>query len=171
MKSISHASQATKCFALFSFFFFTLSLSAQNIWKGGTPGAETDWMQPRNWSQGQVPDWTDASVIIPDVSSRTRAFPVIKSTVPDISYLSIEGGAQVKIETTGSITIDGINTYNHGISNIGNLYNSGKLTIMNTAFTAFAAPESTIHNTGVMEIWDPQETERKPPVASNGKSN
>jgi hypothetical protein len=25
------------------------------LWKGGTPGAETDWSNPNNWSSGAVP--------------------------------------------------------------------------------------------------------------------
>ena len=151
--------------------FLTLALPAQNIWKGGTPGSETDWNQPKNWSQNHIPDWTDDAVVIPNVMYQSGVFPVISSKVPDIAYLSIEGGAHLTIESTGALIIDGKENYNHGVLNIGQIYNSGQLTIMNTALAAFSNSKKNIHNDGELQVWDPNEAEQKTPVAASPPKN
>ena len=144
-------------------------LHAQNIWRGGTPGAETEWANPRNWSMNQVPDWTDFAVIIPDVSSRSRFFPVIRNRIPEISYLVIEAGARLTVEATGVLTINGEHTYNHGILNTGHLYNSGQMTIVNTALAPLDDSSNTIHNTGKMDIHPPLEKDTIPLAATSLK--
>ena len=54
-------------------FLLTLSSSilvAQKsvTWVGGTPGSETSWDEPRNWSDHHVPN-EFSNVFIPDVST------------------------------------------------------------------------------------------------------
>lgn len=53
----------------------SLSLTAQSIWKGGTPGQEQDWNVAKNWSTHKVPTAFD-SVIIPSVESTGNFFPL-----------------------------------------------------------------------------------------------
>ena len=116
------------CLALFTGF----ALSAQNRWVGGTPGTETDWLQPRNWSKNRVPDWTDSVVLIPDVSTQSGFFPVVSTIVPAIPHLFVASGAKLVLKPSGDLTIDGATTYNHGILLYGEIINSGHLTIQNT---------------------------------------
>lgn len=144
----------------FCFFILGLTASAQNIWKGGTPGAETDWNTPRNWSLNRVPDWSDDVVLIPNVASQSGYFPVVESHVPDISHLNIEGGASVTITTTGSLTIDGETTFNYGIQNTGHLHNSGHLAILKTALPPLAEPDGNILNQRVFAFEIPNENAR-----------
>lgn len=124
----------------------------QNIWKGGFPGDETNWDNPRNWSENQIPDWADLEVLIPNVESNSGYFPTIKNEVPEINYLNIQSGAQIIIQSTGVLTINGEMTYNHGIQNIGELHNHGKLIVKETALTPFTHPEKNIHNNGMVSI-------------------
>jgi hypothetical protein len=69
------------CLATISILLVGLSdsLNAQKIttWKGGTPGRCNDWFCAQNWKEGRVPD-EFSNVVIPDVSSTTRCYPVIK---------------------------------------------------------------------------------------------
>lgn len=143
-----------KIFALCSFtiFFVTTSLTSQNYWKGGTPGAENNWHTPQNWSENRVPDWTDPLVIIPDVSSESGYFPQITKQVPAIPSLMIEGGAKITVREGGFLTIDGATTYNHGILNIGALYNYGNLSIKETALSPFSQVPDNIYNSGALAI-------------------
>lgn len=45
-------------------------------WKGGTPGQETNWNCPRNWSTGKVPD-SFSDVIIPDRNANGGFYPTL----------------------------------------------------------------------------------------------
>ena len=54
--------------------FVTNIIIAQNSWIGGTPGAENEWNNPKNQSENKVPDWSDESVIISDISSQSGFF-------------------------------------------------------------------------------------------------
>ena len=126
----------------------TFSSQAQNIWQGGTPGAETNWNNPKNWSKNRVPDWSDTYVIIPDVSSQSGQFPEVKNQVPTIASLSVEGGAKLMIRKKGNLTIDGGSTYNFGILNTGKLLNEGKITVHNTALEPLENPNNPILNKG-----------------------
>ena len=171
MKSFTRTSNFLRCFLFISVFSFSIGMTAQNIWKGGTPGAETEWMNPRNWSENEIPDWTDEVVIIPDVSAQTGFFPIIRNTVPEINYLAIEAGAQITIDVKGALTIDGKHTYNYGILNIGNLYNKGHLVVQNTALSPLGTKKNTIHNTGRMDIKPPREDDGKPVVATSTRAS
>lgn len=136
------------------FFFLTLAqtIFAQNTWIGGTPGSETDWNNPRNWSLNHVPDNGDLVVLIADVSTQSGFFPVIAQDVPEIAFLNIEGGAKVTILTKGKLVVNGNSTFNHGIQNTGKMYNSGVLVIKNTALSPLAEFNNNIQNTGIFAL-------------------
>jgi len=111
------------------------SVEAQNIWIGGTPGHETDWNIAKNWSENRVPDWTE-DVIIADVSTISGYFPVIDNEVEPIAHLEIQSNALLTIKPTGILMVDGISTFNSGITLIGNIFLDGQLEIKNTALSA-----------------------------------
>ena len=133
--------------------FATVSLAtAQNTWIGGTPGAETDWNQARNWSRQHVPDWTDEVVIIPDVSSRSGHAPVIDGDVPPVPSMQINAGATLFISAGGRLTIDGETTYNFGLLLYGHLHNAGQMTIQSTALAPLVEHGTVIDNDGLVII-------------------
>ena len=126
------------------------SMEAQNIWKGGTSGQETDWNVAKNWSQNNVPDWTE-DVIIPNVSTSSGFFPVIDSETEPIAHLEIQSNASLTVLPNGKLTVDGISTFNTGITLIGALYLEGDLEVLNTALSA-------IENLGGAPMVDPTMT-------------
>jgi hypothetical protein len=85
----------------FATFLLTLgsSLSAQtvNTWKGGAPGHETDWHFYKNWSLGKTPDEFQ-KVIIPDVSTTTQRYPVLRSGEVETGSLEIRPNAQLTLK-------------------------------------------------------------------------
>ena len=64
----------------------------------------TDWHDAGNWLHGEVP-WPITSVIIPDVSAGSGAFPVISSNVM-VSAININPNAVVNVQN-GSVLIIG----------------------------------------------------------------
>lgn len=106
---------------------------SQSVWKGGTPGRPTDWMEPRNWSDQRVPDWEDG-VLIPHLWH--NSYPVINTGVPAIAHLEVEGGAHLYIGPKGHLLIDGGATTNSGILLTGLIRNEGAVSIFNTALAA-----------------------------------
>lgn len=80
------------------------SLQAQtaNIWRGGFPGHETNWNHARNWSLGRIPDFFDW-VIIPDVSTSTRRYPIISSGEVQVQTLEIKPGATLTLHTAARV--------------------------------------------------------------------
>ena len=116
---------------LISFFaLYSISSFAQAVWSGGTPGHETDWMEARNWSQQRVPGWND-NVVIPHLWHDN--YPEIKTAVPAIAHLEVEGGARLAIKADGYLPINGSSTFDSGILLIGKINNEGMLAITNTA--------------------------------------
>ncbi|MEQ1745956.1 MAG: hypothetical protein ABMA02_11045 [Saprospiraceae bacterium] len=95
-------------FALFSALIISNvpSLIAQRVvfWKGGAPGMESNWNCPKNWSNNRVPD-AFANVVIPDVSSRSRTYPVIDRVGAEVGSLSLESGSALLILNSGSLEI------------------------------------------------------------------
>jgi hypothetical protein len=142
-------------FSAIAFFLLSSALFSQrtNHWKGGTPGQESNWNCPRNWSLGKVPDAFDR-VVIPDVSTAARQFPVIKSEVEPVLSLRVEGHAQLTLTSFGVLQIetndvDGLHVYgkilNEGIISVNqvpegfepNIAGTGKL-LMNGELIAIA---------------------------------
>jgi len=72
--------------------------NAQKIatWKGGTPGRNTDWNCPGNWKEGRVPN-EFSNVVIPDVSTWTFSYPVIRKGTVEISSLQCAPGAKLTL--------------------------------------------------------------------------
>lgn len=82
-----------------------LAAQVTNVWKGGTPGRETDWHCPKNWSKGDVPDeFTD--VVIADVSSTTRRYPVIAHGQIEVASLLIRSGAALTVRPGASLWLE-----------------------------------------------------------------
>ena len=72
------------------------SLQAQttNVWKGGVPGHESDWNHYKNWSLGKTPGVFDC-VIIPDVSSTSRKYPIVKAGEIEVLSIEVQSGASL----------------------------------------------------------------------------
>lgn len=83
------------------------SLQAQttNVWKGGAPGHEADWNYNRNWSLGKTPDVFDR-VIIPDVSTSTLKYPVVREGAIEVQGLEIQAGASLTLLYSARILVD-----------------------------------------------------------------
>jgi hypothetical protein len=81
-----------------------VSASAQisNTWKGGTPGHETDWSYFKNWSLGKTPDVFD-NVVIPDVSTTTRCYPVIATGEIEVLSLEVQTGASLTLKKSAFV--------------------------------------------------------------------
>ena len=140
---------------IFSFWLMTTSIAfTQNSWIGGTPGAEQDWNNPNNWSEKQVPDWSDEIVEIQDVSAQSGYFPIIYQKAGPIGHLNLAEGATLTIKEKGKLVINGAITNNYGIINSGLLINHGKISIENTSMDALVNPENNIINKGVIAIID-----------------
>lgn len=73
------------------------------MWKGGTPGKETQWQCPKNWTCNHVPD-EFSNVTIPDVSSSSMAYPVLMG-VAEVNSLRLEGNAALTIAPEGQLTV------------------------------------------------------------------
>jgi len=91
----------------FSFLFVhSLSLKAQKIvyWEGGTPGRESNWNCPDNWSSNAVPD-AFCKVVIPDVSTRSRVYPVLSHKGAEVNSLTMESGTSLTIQKEGCLVV------------------------------------------------------------------
>jgi len=91
------------------------------VWKGGTPGQETNWHCPKNWSTYRLPD-EFSNVVIPDLSSMTQANPIIRSGMVEVNALRIESRALLTIATDACLVVhdytEGINAFNLGPAQI-----------------------------------------------------
>jgi hypothetical protein len=101
-------------------------------WKGGTPGRETAWNEPSNWSNQQVPD-EDTHVLIERLHTGHYAQPVIDDWV-EVASIRIHAGASLTVTESGEIVIDGSWQYSPGIVNLGgNLVNDGLIQLVDIA--------------------------------------
>jgi hypothetical protein len=86
--------------------FSLISLSAQAqitaTWKGGTPGKTTDWNCPTNWEEGRVPN-AFSKVVIPDVSTSTFSYPVLKEGTVEIA--SLQCASNARLTTLGNARV------------------------------------------------------------------
>jgi hypothetical protein len=87
-------------------FGFQVALSAQKTatWKGGTPGRVSDWNCATNWEEGRVPD-EFSSVFIPDVSTSTFNYPIIKNEVVEIASLQCAPAAKLTLLNHAEIIV------------------------------------------------------------------
>ena len=81
-----------------------VSASAQitNTWKGGTSGHETDWSYFKNWSLSKTPDVFD-NVVIPNVSTSTRCYPIIATGEVEVLSLEIQTGASLTLKKSAFV--------------------------------------------------------------------
>ncbi len=93
------------CTLLFLANLSSLQAQTTNVWKGGFPGHETDWNQNRNWSLGKTPGVFDR-VIIPDVSSSTQKYPIIKEGEIEVQSLEVRAGASLTLLRSARIVAD-----------------------------------------------------------------
>ena len=100
-----------------------------NFWKGGTPGKAANWDCPKNWSKGSVPDGFQ-NVIIPDVSTGSGVYPILKTGGQEINKLVLEAGASLEIKENGSLKI---NESFEGFGNFG-LKTEGALVLPTEVF-------------------------------------
>lgn len=92
---------------LFSFLFvYSPSLRAQKIvyWEGGTPGMESNWNCPDNWSTNAVPN-AFSDVIIPDVSTRSRVYPILSHKDAEVNKLTLESGAALLVQNGSCLVV------------------------------------------------------------------
>jgi hypothetical protein len=94
-------------FIAISLLTLTTALQAQvtNTWKGGFAGQETNWLCPKNWSLGKVPGAFDR-VVIPDVSTSTRRYPIIVSGEIEVQSIDIQSGATLTMLQSVRILAD-----------------------------------------------------------------
>ena len=74
-------------------------------WKGGHPGRENDWQFAGNWSNSRLPDHFN-NVYIPDVSTGSGKYPIVKGDVGNVNGLFIEAGASLTIAPKGSLVVE-----------------------------------------------------------------
>ena len=86
---------------------FSMNVFSQKsiIWKGGTPGQKNEWYCAQNWSTHNVPD-EFSDVIIPDVSTSSFAFPVIRSGKVEINSLFIQFNGSLTIAKDVIMTVN-----------------------------------------------------------------
>ena len=104
----------------------SLSVTGQSIWIGGTPGRETDWMEARNWLDKKIPG-SDDYVLIAHIGQ--EVYPVIRSVLPEIAGLEIEGGARLEVLPEGVMTVVPERQGGTGLSLIGTVTNQGVIRI------------------------------------------
>lgn len=92
---------------LFTLLSITATAQKTNVWRGGTPGHETDWSFFKNWSAGYAPSEFDR-VVIPDVSTSTGAYPVIRTGEVEVWSLEIQSGAMLTLLAKARLVADEI---------------------------------------------------------------
>ena len=87
----------TLLITVFTLTVFSVTAQTTIEWVGGTPGKETNWDEPKNWSSHRVPD-EFSNVVIPDVAATTQSYPVIRSGVVELNSLMLESQAKLTIQ-------------------------------------------------------------------------
>ncbi|MBK6933247.1 MAG: hypothetical protein IPH12_21205 [Saprospirales bacterium] len=119
-------------------------LSAQVEWKGGTPGQETNWFCPQNWSDNRIPDDFD-NVIVPDCSSKGNFYPVIGHKTARVQSLTLHSSARLSIGKNGKLSVLGFGLPQGALVNLGTLDNNGTLEVIEPVLHAL-----DISGTGVL---------------------
>ncbi|HOY06808.1 MAG TPA: hypothetical protein PLO67_15470 [Saprospiraceae bacterium] len=95
-------------FALLFIAQTTLSAQKTATWKGGTPGRSTEWMCASNWREGRLPNEFSA-VVIPDVSTGSQAYPVLRSGEVEVLSVDVQTGAMLTLSTGARLIADSWN--------------------------------------------------------------
>ena len=126
-----------------------LTANAQAYWVGGADGRENDWMEPRNWSTGQVPGWQDV-VIIP--YQEYSIYPEVRCVVPLIQSLQVSKEASVTISPEGVLTIDAFENEGEGILLEGFVFNYGALILTEMELEPVESQLSHLDNQGICSL-------------------
>ena len=86
---------------------FSMNSFAQiiSIWRGNTPGHESKWDCPSNWSNNRLPDEFTDVIIQVDISS-TYKYPVLNSKRTEINSLRIWPGASLILKEGNLYVLD-----------------------------------------------------------------
>lgn len=103
---------------LFTLTSFSAFSQVRSVWKGNTPGQETNWNTPSNWSNNHIPDEFTDVVIELDISVE-RNYPVLVTKRTEINSLNIWPGAILTIKEGELLVIDLLKTNYHKIQVIG----------------------------------------------------
>ncbi|MDB4727915.1 hypothetical protein OAF63_03915 [Saprospiraceae bacterium] len=150
--------------------FSTSLIIAQNTvtWVGGTPGNETSWEEPKNWSDNKVPN-ENSVVIIKDFNSGHNAQPVITENV-EVASIEIQANAQLTIEENGELIIDGSFTYSEGISVYGGeVINKGTVHLYSLSVDLTEDYFNKIQNTGYVFMDDKLKVGEEEILSSKGQ--
>ena len=128
----------------------TRRISVPYYWKGGAPGAERSWNEPKNWYNRFVPGWFDV-VVIGGKYTEFNHFPIIETFANDIAQLIIEPGGKLTVSMMGKISIDGLAKKGLGILNEGEILIDGEMTVHRTLF-ASVRNKGLIFNNGSFAI-------------------
>ena len=126
-----------------------LTANAQAYWLGGAAGRETDWMEPRNWSTGQVPGWQD-DVIIPYQDQ--SLYPEVRCVAPLIQSLQISKEASLAIGPEGVLTIDAYEKEETGMVLEGFIFNYGALILTEMELEPVESQLSHLDNQGICSL-------------------
>lgn len=124
-------------------------IQAQNTWVGGFEGAESEWNQPENWSEGEVPGLED-HVRIGNVETGSGVYPVINTVIPPVATLLIQDGANLEITTAGVLVIDNPPGSAYGIFLAGELTNAGNIMITANANIPVNGNTANLKNEGMI---------------------
>ncbi len=124
---------------------FQLPAQSQMVWKGGSPGQETQWNTPDNWSQKRIPAANDL-VIIPNTGGEYD--PVIDQPIAPIYFLEIQGGASLHIRPAGILVVDGGRSPEDGILLVGDLFNEGRIKLKASASPQIVGHPENIYSPG-----------------------
>ncbi|MCB0661765.1 MAG: hypothetical protein KDC24_03415 [Saprospiraceae bacterium] len=117
--------------AFIALFACTFCLTAQSTitWKGGTPGKETAWNEPKNWDNHHVPSDLD-KVIIRAENNGHFSMPIINESVT-VAWIEIQSGASLTVAATGELIVDGSYTYSEGITlHGGSIFSDGNIVLI-----------------------------------------
>lgn len=137
---------------------FTFS---QNVitWKGGAPGNENNWFEPKNWDKNIVPDQDDY-VIIKRLDNGHYAQPIIKREVT-VASIELQSRAMLTIHPSGTLILDGSFTYSEGIHFFGGqMLNQGILHLQNIDVSNRDIYAEQIEGNGKIYIDDNQVNEQ-----------
>ncbi len=114
-------------------------------WEGGTPGKETCWMEPSNWSGGKVPG------LLSSVHVGVKTFaPIIENGEFRVSSIEVDSKAVLTIKEGGFLKINGMMDFSNGIKLKGTLINYGKIQIIASALAYILIDKDGLfHNFGI----------------------
>lgn len=131
-------------------FLVSISLSGQTMttatWKGGAPGRPNDWNCAGNWAGNRIP-CSFSEVLIP---AGVAFYPVITNTVEPVDALFVQSSATLTVEEGGHLAVLGETGRYGGLTNTGNIMNSGTFKVLNLSKENMASLKN-IQGPGIIE--------------------